>query len=374
MIANTPGSDRPLKDQAVAWLQERLPRGWSVESIVVESLDLNVPLADSKISLKGPNGTITSVAVEEKESMSPRSVLSLLPQVQTARNMGAHLPLLVVAPWLSKRTQELLAEQDLSFIDLTGNALLRIDNPPFYLQTVGAARNPAPKERGRAQLRGAKAARLIRLLVDARPPYGVGELAETTNLAPGYVSRLLDTLYRDALIERSPRGPVESVDFQALLRRWATSYDVFKTNDTEAFIAQSGVDALLMALGENPGIGSRLAVTGSIAASRLAPVTSPATLLAYCEAPAELVEEFGLLEADEGANVMLLKPFDPVVWERTSTEIGLRFAAPSQVAVDCLTGNGRMPSEGEALLGWMAANEPDWRASSLQELRRSAPA
>ena len=366
MSANTLKSDQTLRDQAVAWLKERLPRGWSVEATSAASLDLTLPLSDSKISLRAPNQAITTVAVEERESVSPRTVLSLLsPRVQTARNMGAHLPLLVVAPWLSKRTQELLAEQGLSYIDLTGNALLRIENPPFYLQTVGSARNPAPKERGRAQLRGAKAARLIRLLMDVRPPYGAGEIAEATKLAPGYISRLLDTLYREALIERSPRGPVESVDVPGLLRRWASSYDVLRTNDAATFIARSGVDELLATAKKKPDIGSKLAITGSISASRLAPVTAPAMLLAYCDSPIELAGELELLEADEGANVTLLKPFDPVVWERTSTESGLRFAAPSQVAVDCLTGNGRMPAEGEALLGWMQANEESWRLDAI---------
>jgi hypothetical protein len=40
---------------------------------------------------------------------------------------------------------------------------------------------------------------------------------------------------------------------------------------------------------------------------------------------------------------------------------GLRYAAPSQVAVDLLTGPGRSPSEGEALLDWMGDNERQWR-------------
>jgi hypothetical protein len=35
--------------------------------------------------------------------------------------------------------------------------------------------------------------------------------------------------------------------------------------------------------------------------------------------------------------------------------------------MDCLTGNGRMPSEGEALLTWMMENEPVWRAPALAE-------
>lgn len=371
MTANSPEIDNTLRNQAIAWLQERLPRGWSVEG-AINSLDLNVPRDDSKISLKGPTGTITTVAVEEKQSISPRTVLSLLsPRVETARNMGAFLPLLVIAPWLSKRTRDLLVEREINYIDLTGNALLRIDNPPFYLQTEGSERNPTPKERGQAQLRGVKAARLIRLLADVRPPYGVRELAEASGLAPGYVSRMLDTLYGDALIERQPRGPVESVDAQGLLKRWASSYDVFKTNRVETYVA-SGLPLLLRELANHPTEEPGFAITGSVAAARRAPIAAPAMLLAYCDAPATLARDLGLLPAEEGANVVLLKPFDPIVWDYNESEKGLRYAATSQVAVDCLTGNGRMPAEGEALVDWMQSNEDAWRLSSLDDWRSKA--
>jgi hypothetical protein len=313
------------------------------------------------------------IAIEEKQAVSPRTVLTQLsPRIQTARNMGGHLPLLIVAPWLSKRTQELLAAEEINYIDLTGNALLRMDNPPFYLQTMGAQRNPAPQERGQSKLGGAKAARLIRLLADVRPPYGVRQLAKAAALAPGYVSNLLEALYREALIERSPRGPVESVDVVGLLRRWASSYDVFKSNETFGFVAPEGIDRLLPHLAADPDVGTRIAITGSLAANRLAPIASPSLLIAYADIPAPLVKSFGLLPASEGANVMLLQPFDAVAFSRTSMEGGLRYASPSQVAVDCLTGNGRMPSEGEALLEWMEANESSWRFDSLQALHGDA--
>lgn len=198
------------------------------------------------------------------------------------------------------------------------------------------------------------------------------ELAAATNLAPGYVSRLLDTLYREALIERSPRGPIESVNVPGLLRRWANSYDVFKTNGTETFVA-AGIDRLLPKLAEDPGAETRTAITGSFAAARLAPVASPAMLLIYCDAPPLLARDFELLPADEGANVALLQPFDSIVWQRTSIENGLRYAAPSQVAVDCLTGNGRMPAEGEALLEWMQNNQDIWRLPSLEASKPGTP-
>jgi len=370
MSVNPSKSETFLRDRAISWLGDRLPRGWSVEgSEVLEQGEGSRP-ADSTISLKDQRGTFATIAVEEKQSLSPRGVIGLLPPLaRTARKLAGNVPLLVVAPWLSKRTQELLAEQEINYIDLTGNALIRLDNPAFYLQTVGASRNPAPKERGRAQLRGAKAARLIRLLVDVRPPYGVRELAEAADLAPGYVSRLLDTLYSEALIERSPRGPVESVDIAGLLGRWTSSYDIFKTNETTMFVAPEGIDLLMQRLANDPGVGNRIAITGSFAASRIAPVTSPALLAVYCDPPALIANDFGLLPAEEGGNVAVLQPFDRVVWLRTSTEGGLLYAAPSQVVVDCLSGNGRMPSEGEALLNWMLANESEWRADSLGALR-----
>jgi hypothetical protein len=367
MTTNTLESETQLANQAFGQLQDRLPSGWKIEISPVEGDQELLPV-DAKVTLTGPNGTGTSIAVEVKQSISPRVVLGLLPSLERARRMGAYLPLLVVTPWLSKRSQELLAEQGINYLDLTGNALLRIDNPPFYLQTAGAERNPAPQPRGQAKLRGAKAGRLIRLLADISPPYGVRELSRAAGLAPGYVSRVLDTLYRDALIERSTSGAIESVDIAGILRRWAQSYDVFKSNQAEGFVAPQGIDRLLTEIAEKPDTETRIAITGSFAARRLAPIASPSLFLAYSDTPEILAGKLGLLPASEGANVILLRRFDPVVFYLSTFEDGLRYASPSQVTVDCLTGNGRMPAEGEALLEWMQANESSWRVSSLQEV------
>lgn len=372
MSAKSRKSETALLDEAVSWLEGRLPDGWSIERYTTGGPADAYP--DSTLGLRASGGSSASIAVEVRDSLSPQEAMNLLPRLaRVLHSMTGGAALLVVAPWLSERTRELLSAQQINYIDLTGNALMRLDNPAVYVETVGASRNPEPKSRGRTQLRGSKAARLIRLLADVRPPYGAGELAEATDLAPGYVSRLLDTLYREALIERSPRGPIESVDVPALLRRWASSYDVFKTNDSSAFVAPAGVDALLSRLVEEPGVGARVAITGSFAAARLAPVASPALLAAYCDSVAPIAHDLELLVADEGANVVLLQPFDPVVWQRTSIENGLRYVAPSQIAVDCLTGNGRMPAEGEALLEWMQADEEGWRLPSLPAPKQSKP-
>jgi hypothetical protein len=80
------------------------------------------------------------------------------------------------------------------------------------------------------------------------------------------------------------------------------------------------------------------------------------------ENPERAVGELDLRPADTGANVLLLEPFDQVVWERARNEAGLTRVALSQCCVDLLTGTGREPAEAESLLSWMAENEHAWRA------------
>jgi hypothetical protein len=192
----------------------------------------------------------------------------------------------------------------------------------------------------------------------------VSEIALATRLTPGYVSRLLESLDGEGLIERTKRGQVTSTDVPGLLRRWTENYDVFKTNRSQTFVAPQGPASLLQRLTNDGDI----AVTGSFAAVRLAPVAAPALLVAYARDAETTAIAFGLLPADRGANVVLLRPFDEVVWERTTVADGVSYVSPSQVAVDCLTGNGRMPSEGEALMTWMVENEADWRTPSVKDV------
>ncbi len=69
----------------------------------------------------------------------------------------------------------------------------------------------------------------------------------------------------------------------------------------------------------------------------------------------------GLRETDAGMNVTLLDPYDPVVFDRTIRRGGLVCVAPSQLAVDLLTGPGRETSQGDEILDWMEGNEYAWR-------------
>jgi hypothetical protein len=102
-------------------------------------------------------------------------------------------------------------------------------------------------------------------------------------------------------------------------------------------------------------------VTGSLAAQRVAAYAPARLAMLYVRDLAAASDALGLRPAGTGANVALATGGHDVVFDRTDIVDGIRMAAPSQVAVDLLTGPGRNPSEATALLDWMAGHEPDWR-------------
>jgi hypothetical protein len=377
MVENRPSEGTDLIDRAVVWLSQALPSTWTVERSTTAfggGGETEPQRLDAAIDLTTPGKVRTTLAVEAKSTFTPRDAQQILSGLSSAlRTLAGNAAILVISDWLSPRTQELLAERNVNYLDLTGNALIRVDNPSLYIRTQGATRNPEPSPRGRARVRGPKAARVVRLLVDVRPPYGVREIAAAAGVAVSYTSRLLDSLDREALIDRSPRGQVEAVDVAGLLRRWAESHDVFKANNSATFVAPNGVASVLPRLAQ-ASASSRVVITGSFAATRLAPVAAPALLVAYCDDVPSLAAALDLLPADQGSNVALLRPYDSVVWDRTVRADSLEYVALSQTVIDCLSGTGRMPSEGEALLTWMLEDESRWRLASLRDLDTSSGA
>lgn len=369
MTANTPESENDLVDQAVTWLRSRLPASWEIER--TQRSDLQSPDlgADAIVDIKSNNGTGTTILVEAKRTFTPRDANQLLGGMTRAyQKISAHVPILAVAEWISPQAQERMREDAINYVDLTGNAWLSLDNPAVFISAQGSNRNPNPTRVGKARVQGPKAGRLVRWLVDVRPPYGVRDLAAAADLSQSYVSRLLEALDDDALIERNKRGGIDSVDIGKIVRRWADTYSVLKANRVTTYIDRQGATAPLDRL---PALDARTAVTGSFAAVRRSPVAAPALVAIYAEQPEQLARTLDLLPADQGSNVVLLQPYDPVVWQRTTTTDGITYVADSQAAADCLTGTGRMPAEGQALLEWMLGNEGAWRLESLADARQA---
>src|SRR5206468_2385374 len=83
------------------------------------------------------------------------------------------------------------------------------------------------------------------------------------------------------------------------------------------------------------------AITASTAAAQLSPVAAPRLLVVYIEDAGAFGRKFDLRPAETGVNVLLVEPFNAVVFDRTIKRDGLVLANPSQLAADLLTSPGR---------------------------------
>jgi hypothetical protein len=369
-----------ILDGLKAEIASRLPSTWSIdvesrEPVRTVSSQHLVP--DATLTVRAPDGRKAIVPVEIKQRLDPKDVAPLAAQLQAM--LGPDFPErpLVAAPYLSPRTTRLLAESGLSYA--TGGAMLygisgstpptasggtinfSLADPSVVINVVGVETNPwiDTREQPLRTLSGPTAGRVVRALCDFRPPYGVQELAQRSKTPIGSVSRVLTVLDREALISRLPRGPVTEVRWEDLIRRWTNDYQFSKANTVRTYLEPRGLPALLDKLHH---VDMRLAITGSMAAMRLAPVTAPRLLSIYVDNLDDAATRLALRPAERGANVVLAEPFNPVVFERTQVLDGTQYAAPTQVAADLLTGPGRSPAEAEALLQWMRDHEDAWRS------------
>ncbi len=351
IVGNRPNTDNAIVAEAVQALKIRLPDGWET-SVIRPAKSAAV---DAILRVRRRGARAGEIQVEAKSRIEPKDIDSLAATFRPTPDR----PVLIAAPFLSPRTQERLRSRGFAYADLTGNVRLNLSQPGLFIETTGATENPKPSQRDRKSLKGAKAGRLVRALCDFRPPVGLRELAKRAGVDPGYASRIVDFLDREALVTRKTRGPVTGVDWQALLRRWSQEYSPFRRQAATMYLAPRGISSVLEKLKTTR---TRFAVTGSWAAAQVAPVAPPRLLSVYVDKPALAERQLDLRPAEAGANVALLTPFDTIVYERTSRKGGVTIAAISQVAADLLTSPGRGPNEAEALMEWMRDNEDAWRA------------
>lgn len=340
-----------LEDQ----LRRRLPPSWRLDVKREPKTPRGRP--DALLRLRSPDGRETQLIVEAKASVEPRNVIDMVTQL---RRWPDAKPF-VVAPFLSTRAREELTDAGASYADSTGNMRLVLDEPALFIETAGASSNPFPAQRAFPirTLKGPSAARVVRALCDFAPPYGIRQLATRVGASPASVSRVADLLDREALLTRGPRGEVSTVDWPGVIRRWVQDYSFTESNRAQTFLEARGLDALQRKLAKSR---ETYAVTGSLPAAAVAPVASPRLAAVYVEDTTRAAERLGLRTAEAGANVLLVEPFDSVVFDRAWVRDDVSYCGLSQVAADLLSSPGRGPAEATELIHWMEANEDAWRS------------
>jgi hypothetical protein len=353
-----PSREEDVLRLALDRLEAVLPGGWLVHRPLRREQQ-GGPVA--VLAVEAPDGARVELLAEVKRQFVTRDVpfaLERLRRMSTPPRPDNAAPVLV-ARYLSPPARERVEAAGANYLDATGNVRIVSDDPPFVVVASGSDRDPwRGSGRPRGSLRGAPAARVVRALVDLSPPYSVPQLVHASGASTGATYRVVDFLAEEGLLERQKRGPIRHVEWRRLLLRWSDDYGFDRADVVRRYVAPRGVESALDGLRTYP---DRYVVTGSVAAQFYVPYAPAVLLTAYVDEPVELAEFAGLREVEAGANVLVAANSDDFAMERATRRSGLEVAAPSQIAVDLLSGPGRSPAEAEALLDWMEEDEGAWR-------------
>jgi len=339
------GASDPLLHDGLKALASVLPRGFSVAP---SSLNQSPSKGDTWIVIRHQPKQNAICLVVARRRVEPRDLGAIAAHAAKTRH-----PALLVSPYISPAVREGLRGFGLGYWDLAGNAQITIADIGLSLACTSNQNPSKGSERGLRSLCGEMAGRVARVLIDRRPPYALADLAELSNVEVSYASRVVGYLSDAGMLERKPRGKIEIADWREILRRWSLDAPLPSRGETTNFLASRGLEDVLAKLASS---GFLHALTGELAFSELASRPIGAKLVMYVDDPAAAIRQFGLHPAEDGANVMLVKPLDRSVFQRSHETAGLRYVSPSLTAADL-----ENEQTFEQAMTWMSQHEQDWR-------------
>jgi hypothetical protein len=198
------------------------------------------------------------------------------------------------------------------------------------------------------------------LLLEPQRFFTQRELAQSTELGEGFVSRIVRRLEADGLLSRDSRGRVRPAAPDLLLESWRERDDFLKHRTVKGHVAARSPTELLHTLSarlEEQGIAH--AATGLAAAWMFTRFATFRTVTLYLQqAPRALHEVLGFREEPRGANVWLTVPNDAGVFEGAERVDGVRCVSAVQAYVDLKA----QPERAEEAAAQLKRERLDWNA------------
>ena len=342
-------TQRTVVDEAARRLREVLQ-----EVPFVELLDLQGETKEARrqsvdliANVRTPVG-LRRLLVEVKAEASPR-MLRLMAQNLKARvaNMPDAVGVLV-APFLSDRSQDICQQLGIGCIDLAGNMRLAFDQ--VFIERSGRP-SPAPLRRLQRSLFSPRTTRVLRVLLEnpSRRWY-VRDLAREAGVSLGQVSNVKRLLTEQDLVSQEGRLSFWLAKPEALLRDWAQAYRP-ELNQARLFYAMLSVREVEERLAEEcerRGIRYGLALFSG--AERVAPFTSYTRASAFIDGQSDVIAEaLDLKPVSSGANVALLAPYDQGVFYGLQDIGGMKVVSDIQLYLDLKSSKGRGEEAAEFL-------------------------
>ena len=318
--------------------------------VELHSLEIESPAQDKRVDLLASvvvAGQHYVLVCEAKQSGQPRFIRDAIYQLRDfLREFRKPATPVVIAPYLSPESRELCLQNEVSFLDLEGNARLAFGT--VFIERI-RSNKPAPELRELRSLFKPKSAQVLRVLFrDPKKSWKVADLANAAAVSLGHASNV-----RTALLNRE-WGEVgaEGLHLRApdeLLEAWKSAY-VPPVAERLHFYTTLHGSVLDNRVKEffNAAPNHNQAALGSFSAAQwIAPYGRIGTLFLWAEKRAieDLKEKLQLSSSLKGENVVLSVPQDSsVFFDAYAPEYGIRCTSPLQTYLD-LSKNGERGEE-----------------------------
>lgn len=277
-----------------------------------------------------------SFLAEYKRSTPPGLLNSGIAQVKKAasRHTPAVIPLLVV-PYMGETGQRLCEQQEIGWLDLSGNA--RITAPGLLIRIEGRPNKFI--ERGRPpNVFAPKSSRVARqLLLNSERFQTQTELARATGLGDGYVSKIARRLAEEKYVDTNAAGALRPQNPDLMLDAWHAAYDFDHHHILRGHVPARSSDELLERI-TNQFSREKLdwAATGLAAAWLYNHFASFRLVTVYlATSPSRsFLKSLDFSDEPKGANLWLVVPDDEGVFHGQQSPNNIPCVSPLQTYLD----------------------------------------
>ena len=276
----------------------------------VPDLDVVItPSASGPDAAISYHGNDTPVFLEFKQRVSSAQAHQLVAWAKTHPDTRVVL----VAGESTATARDILTEGGVGVVDGAGNVNLAL--PGLLVRLEGTRRTPASKPP--AQLSGKSSLVVQAMLLEPERAWQVGELAERADVSAGLAHRVVSRLEDEGVVDSTGSGPTRTrsvTNPTALLDLWAEEHRDRPRRTSAYLLAQSARELVTSLTSALDSARTDYALTGSAAATTLAPFVTavPVTELWISSAASveDVLDTAGATIVSEGPNVVFLQAKD----------------------------------------------------------------
>ena len=296
------------------------------------------------------------LVVEFRKNGQPRMARDAVNQLQRYLNKVPGAYGVFVAPYISPAAAEICKQDEVGYLDLSGNCRICFDS--IYVEQQGRP-NLFAKKRDLRSLYSPKAERVLRVLLNnPNKTWKTVELADEARVSLGQISNVKKLLLDREWVDVKKQGFL-LIEPEQLLEGWKENYSFRrnKTRDLYSIKSTAETESDISEFCRRKKL--TFAFTGFSGAARFAPSVRYNRAMAYVEETYEdMLTDLSLKEVSSGANVSLFTPYDDGVYYGSRDVNGSRVVSPVQAYLDATGFRGRGEEAAQALLDQVI--RPSW--------------